>query len=133
MGTIGEIEGSARCLGFGSTADLWPFLVLEDAGTPLASFLRQSSGIAARPLAKQLLSILGSLPPPHRARELPLLLRGFASHFATLLGLDAIGAAVTVAIAPDRASPCPGPQPQRPPPGQERCAQPNPGRFRPRR
>jgi len=38
LGTVGEAhsKGVVRCLGFGFTADLWPYLVLEHGGAPLA-------------------------------------------------------------------------------------------------
>ena len=66
LGTISEVEGAVRCLGFGSTVDLWPFLVLEDAGLPLSHHIQLGSQIAARPLAKQLLRVLGMQYCPAR-------------------------------------------------------------------
>jgi hypothetical protein len=56
LGTVGEAhsQGVCACLGFGFTADLWPYLVLEDAGVPL-SVVRQTRRIAVETLAQQLL------------------------------------------------------------------------------
>ena len=56
-GTVGEATGGAtggvcRCLGFGFTADLWPYLVLESGGAPLA-MVRRTTRVPAAPLALQ--------------------------------------------------------------------------------
>ena len=59
MGTVGEAhpQGVVRCLGFGFTADLWPYIVMENGGTPLA-VVRRTSRIAVLPLAQQLLEAM---------------------------------------------------------------------------
>jgi hypothetical protein len=59
MGTLGEAhpQGVVRCLGFGFTADLWPYIVMEHGGTPLA-VVRRTTRVAALPLAQQLLESL---------------------------------------------------------------------------
>jgi hypothetical protein len=59
LGTVGEAhsKGVVRCLGFGFTADLWPYLVLEHGGAPLG-VVRRRAKIAPLPLAHQLLETL---------------------------------------------------------------------------
>ena len=53
LGTVGEAtRGVCRCLGFGFTADLWPYLVLESGGAPLA-MVRRTTRVPAAPLALQ--------------------------------------------------------------------------------
>lgn len=39
LGTLSEMPGVVRCVGFGFTADKWPYIVMEHAGTPLSIML----------------------------------------------------------------------------------------------
>eukprot|EP00960_Hanusia_phi_P070823 767408-Hanusia_phi.AAC.5 len=54
LGTLGEHRCFVKCLGFGFTCDLWPFLVLEHAGTPLSNILPKSR-LNPKEISRQLL------------------------------------------------------------------------------
>ena len=59
LGTLGEHRCFVKCLGFGFTCDLWPFLVLEHAGMPLCDLLPKSK-LNPREISRQLLRAVES-------------------------------------------------------------------------